>query len=105
MPGTSKEIQGVIQWDGKGNYTQNADVTLAGRLELSAVSKRRFAEHALRLFEREQGQSDCLALLGAYVRRRRRMASAGLRRHSSLAKSLLGTTSESACRYFKVIYP
>ena len=31
MPGTSKEIQGVIQWDGKGNYTQNADVTLAGK--------------------------------------------------------------------------
>jgi hypothetical protein len=61
----------------QGNYTQNADVTLAGRLELSAVSKRRFAERALRLFEREQGQSDCLALVGAYVRRRRRMASAG----------------------------
>jgi len=32
MPGTSQEIQGVIQWDGKGNYTQNADVTLAGKI-------------------------------------------------------------------------
>jgi RNA-directed DNA polymerase len=39
-----------------------------GRLEVSAVSKWRLAEHSLRLFEGEQGQSDCLALLGAYVR-------------------------------------
>jgi hypothetical protein len=31
MTGTTKEIQGVIPWNGKGNYTQNADVTLAGK--------------------------------------------------------------------------
>ena len=50
-----------------------------GRLEVSASTKRRFAEHALRLYEREQGQSDCLALLGEYVRRWQRWAVAGLR--------------------------
>jgi hypothetical protein len=38
MPGTSKEIQGVIQWDGKGNYTQNADVTLAGKTGSGSLS-------------------------------------------------------------------
>jgi hypothetical protein len=38
MPGTSKEIQGVIQWDGKGNYTPNADVTLAGKTGSGSVT-------------------------------------------------------------------
>jgi hypothetical protein len=38
MPGTSKEIQGVIPWDGKGNYTQNADVTLAGKTGSGSVT-------------------------------------------------------------------
>jgi hypothetical protein len=38
MPGTSKEIQGVIQWDGKGNYTQNEDVTLAGKTGSGSVT-------------------------------------------------------------------
>ena len=38
MPGTTKEIQGVIQWDGKGNYTQNADVTLAGKTGSGSVT-------------------------------------------------------------------
>ena len=38
MPGTTKEIQGVIPWDGKGNYTQNADVTLAGKTGWGSVT-------------------------------------------------------------------
>jgi hypothetical protein len=38
MPGTTKEIQGVIPWNGKGNYTQNADVTLAGKTGSGSVT-------------------------------------------------------------------
>src|SRR5580704_6487160 len=38
MPGTTKEIQGVIPWNGKGNYTQNADVALAGKTGSGSVS-------------------------------------------------------------------
>jgi hypothetical protein len=40
--GTTKELQGlvlsVIQWDGKGNYTQNADVTVAGKTGSGTVT-------------------------------------------------------------------
>jgi len=39
MPGTTKEIQGVIPWNGKGNYTQNADVTLAGKTGSGSVNQ------------------------------------------------------------------
>ena len=38
MPGTTKEIQGVIPWNGKGNYNQNADVTLAGKTGSGSVT-------------------------------------------------------------------
>jgi hypothetical protein len=38
MTGTTKEIQGVIPWNGKGNYTQNADVTLAGKTGSGSVT-------------------------------------------------------------------
>jgi hypothetical protein len=38
MPGTTKEIQGVIQWNGKGNYTRNADVTLARKTGSGSVT-------------------------------------------------------------------
>lgn len=50
-----------------------------GRLEVSANTKQRFAEHALRLYGREQGRSDHQALLGAYVRQWQQWATAGLR--------------------------
>jgi hypothetical protein len=39
---------------------------------------RRFAEHALRLYERERGRSESQALLGEYARRWQRWAAAGL---------------------------
>ena len=49
-----------------------------GRMEVSASTKRRFAEHALRLYEREQGRTGRQALLGAYVQRWQRWAAPGL---------------------------
>lgn len=49
-----------------------------GRLELSASTRQGFAEHVLRLYGREQGRSGCQALLGEYVRRWQRWATAGL---------------------------
>ena len=49
-----------------------------GRIEVSTCTIRRFAKHAVRLYEREQGQSNCPAMLGEYVRRWRRWAAGGL---------------------------
>jgi hypothetical protein len=49
-----------------------------GRLQVSVSAVRRFAERALRLYEREPGRSHSQALLGEYVRRWQRWAAAGL---------------------------
>jgi hypothetical protein len=46
-----------------------------GRIEVCRDTLRRFAQHALRLYEREHGPSESQALLGEYVRR---WAAAGL---------------------------
>lgn len=47
-----------------------------GRLEVSAGSFRRFVEHALQLYEREQGRGGSPVSLGEYVRRWQQWAAA-----------------------------
>jgi hypothetical protein len=56
-------------------------------------------------FEREQGQSDCLALLGGYVQLRRRRRWARDAATFVIGRSLLGTARDYVGRHFMVVSP